>query len=99
MSKTNFAQIIIADKLYVIVQTSIEEMIADALTNPNPNLKHLITNYSTIEAYRLGEYNLSSCQAQEGVLSFNFLYVNIISIRYYVMDHCPIHVGFWQWLN
>ena len=54
--KINLAQQYFADKLFVIVQTPTEEMIADALTKPKaPN------NYSTIEANRLGVYNMPSC--------------------------------------
>jgi hypothetical protein len=56
LSKINLAQQYFADKLYVIVQTPTEEMIADALTKPKAPY-----NYSTIEANRLGVYNMPSC--------------------------------------
>ena len=56
LSKINLAQQYFEDKLYVIVQTPTEEMIADALTKPKAPY-----NYSTSEATRLGVYNMPSC--------------------------------------
>jgi len=56
LSMIKIAQQYFADKFYVIVQTTTEEMIADALTKPK-----VPYNYSTIEANRLGVYNMPSC--------------------------------------
>ena len=53
MSKINLAQQYYADKLYVIIQTPTEDMIADALTKPKAPY-----NYASIEANRLGVYQL-----------------------------------------
>jgi hypothetical protein len=56
LSKINLAQQYFADKLYVIIQTPTEEMIADSLTKPKAPY-----DYSTLEANRLGVYKLPSC--------------------------------------
>ena len=53
LSKINLAQQYYADKLYVIIQTPTEDMIADALTKPKAPY-----NYASIEANRLGVYEL-----------------------------------------
>ena len=53
LSKINLAQQYYADKLYVIIQTPTEDMIADALTKPKAPY-----NYASIEANRLGVYQL-----------------------------------------
>ena len=53
LSKINLAQQYYADKLYVIIQTPTEDMIADALTKPKAPY-----NYASFEANRLGDYEL-----------------------------------------
>jgi hypothetical protein len=52
LSKINLAQQYFADRLYVIIQTPTDDMIADALTKP----KLHIHNYASFEANRLGVY-------------------------------------------
>jgi len=58
LSNINLAQLYFADKLYVILQTPTEEMIADYEMPLPPKEPY---NYSAIEANRFGAYNLSSC--------------------------------------
>ena len=53
MSKLNLAQLYYADKLYVIIQTPTEDIIADALTKPKAPY-----NNASIESNRLGVYEL-----------------------------------------
>ena len=53
LSKINLCQQYFADKLYEIIQTPTDEMIADALTKPKSPY-----NYASIEANRLGVYEL-----------------------------------------
>jgi hypothetical protein len=53
LSKIDIAQQYFADKLYEIIQTPTEEMIADALTKPKAPY-----NYASVEANRLGVYTL-----------------------------------------
>jgi len=53
LSKINLAQTYHADKLYEIIQTSTDEMIADSLTKPKSAY-----NYVIIEAARLGLYQM-----------------------------------------
>ena len=53
LSKINLAQQYYADKLYVIIQTPTEDMIADGLTKPESPY-----TYATSEAYRIGVYEL-----------------------------------------
>ena len=53
LSKINLAQQYYADKLYTIIQTPTDDMIADTLTKPKAPY-----NYASIEANRLGVYQL-----------------------------------------
>ena len=53
LSKINLAQQYNADKLYTIIQTPTDDMIADALIKPKAPY-----NYASIEANRLGVYQL-----------------------------------------
>jgi len=53
LCKINLAQQYFADKLYDIIQTPTEDMIADALTKPKAPY-----NYASVEANRLGVYTL-----------------------------------------
>ena len=53
LSKINLAQQYHADKLYEIIQTPTDDMIADSLTKPKAPY-----NYSSVEASRVGVYSL-----------------------------------------
>jgi hypothetical protein len=53
LCKINLAQQYFADKLYDVIQTPTEDMIADALTKPKAPY-----NYASVEANRLGVYTL-----------------------------------------
>jgi hypothetical protein len=53
LKKINLAQQYYADKLYVIIQTPTEDMLADSLTEPKAPY-----NYASIEANHLGVYQL-----------------------------------------
>ena len=68
LSKINLAQEYFADKLYVIIQTPTEEIIADSLTKPKAPY-----NYITIEANRLGVYNLIHHAWLKREISFTYL--------------------------
>ena len=52
-SKINLAQQYYADKLYIIIQTPTDDMIADGLTKPKSPY-----TYATFEANRIGVYAL-----------------------------------------
>ena len=51
--KINLAQQYHADKLFEIIQTPTDEMIADSFTKPKSAY-----NYATVETARLGVYNM-----------------------------------------
>jgi hypothetical protein len=53
LSKINLAQQYHADKLFEIIQTPTDEMIADSLTKPKAAY-----NYATVETARLGVYKM-----------------------------------------
>ncbi len=53
LSKINLAQQYHADKLFEIIQTPTDEMIADFLTKPKAAY-----NYATVETARLGVYKM-----------------------------------------
>ena len=64
LSKINLAQQYYADKLFEIIQSTTDEMIADSLKNPKSAYKYVI-----VEA-RLRVYQIPDYYVQEGVSNY-----------------------------